>query len=489
MSLSSAVNTAQAIFRNTGEQSSVISKNIANAGNANYVRRSAVVATTMYGAQVVTTERAQNDALLRQTLDSTAGSSGQETLLAGLEQLQALLGGNDYELAPSTYIAELRDSLQAFAAKPGELSLAETAINTAQDVARSLNTASEGVQSLRAQADREIETSVATLNDLLAQFKIANDAVTSATAVNGDPNDALDQRETLTKQISEIIGVTAVTRTNNDMVLYTADGTTLFETSPRTVSFERIIAYGPATEGNPVYIDGVALDSGAGGNTTAQGSLAASLQLRDEIAPIFQNQLDEVARGLVTVFSEVDPLTPGSEMPGLFTWEPATPPAYTPAAGTVEPGIAATITVNTALLSSAGGDPMLLRDGGINGAAYIWNATGGSGYSDLLDGYVTGMDADMAFDTAAQLDDQASLMTYATDSVGWLEELRSNATTASENKAAMLQRATQAYQNETGVSLDEELSLLLDIEQSYKASTKLMSAVDEMLTALIEMAG
>nr|MBP8938800.1 hypothetical protein [Agrobacterium sp.] len=36
-------------------------------------------------------------------------------------------------------------------------------------------------------------------------------------------------------------------------------------------------------------------------------------------------------------------------------------------------------------------------------------------------------------------------------------------------------------------SLDEELSLLMDIEQSYKAATKLVTTVDEMLKSLMDM--
>jgi flagellar hook-associated protein FlgK len=38
------------------------------------------------------------------------------------------------------------------------------------------------------------------------------------------------------------------------------------------------------------------------------------------------------------------------------------------------------------------------------------------------------------------------------------------------------------------VNLDEELTLLLDIEQSYKAATKILNAVDEMLKALLDIA-
>jgi flagellar hook-associated protein 1 FlgK len=52
----------------------------------------------------------------------------------------------------------------------------------------------------------------------------------------------------------------------------------------------------------------------------------------------------------------------------------------------------------------------------------------------------------------------------------------------------MLSRSTEAYSNSTGVNLDEELILLLDVEQSYKAASKLLSTIDEMLATLMEAA-
>ena len=483
MTLTSAVNSAKSVFSNVGEQSSVISKNIANTSNVNYVRRAAVIMTTPQGSQVITTERAQDEALQRKMFMSMSDSSGQDTLLQGLESLKSILGGNDYQLAPSTYMAQLYDSLEAYAAKPGELSLAQSAIATAQDVATSLNNASTAVQALRADADKNIESDVAKLNSLLAQLKVANDSVVNQTAIGGDPNNALDQRDTLVKGISEIVGITVVKRDNNDLVLYTSDGTTLFETEPRKVTFAATNGYGAATVGNQVYVDGAPITSGKNGNTSAQGSLAALVQLRDDVAPVFQKQLDEVARALITVFKETAAANP--DMPGLFTWSGGTAPA----AGTTVPGIAGSIKVNPALLSSAGGNPTLLRDGGINGAAYVKNTTAGSGYSEQLSKFLVSLDGDMVFDPTTQLDASSSVMTFATDSVGWLEQYRSSATNGSENKTAMLLQSQQAYSDKTSVSLDEELSLLLDVEQSYKAATKLVTAVDEMLQALIAMAG
>ncbi len=485
MSLTSALNTAQAIFRNTGEQTSVISTNIANDGNANYVRRAPVVTNTIYGASTVNTERAQQMALLRQLTGATSASSAQDTLLNGLTTLSNALGGNDYELSPSTYLAELQNSLEAFAASPGEYTLAATVVTDAQDVANSLNTAAATVQKLRTDADAEIVTQVKELNRLLGEFQVVNDAVVKATAIGADPSDALDTRDTLLKDISEIVGIDASSRANGDMVIYTSDGTTLFETVPRSVTFTRTLAYDATVTGNQIYVDGVAIGTGDGGNTDAEGSLSALLQLRDEIAPTFQTQLDEVARGLIEAFAETDPLGVAADMPGLFTWSGGT--ALT--SGTVEPGLAGSIKVSSAVIASSGGDPMLVRDGGINGATYKWNTANNSGYTTLLMGYADALDADRAFDATADLKTSMSVMTFASGSIGWLEELRSNATTASDNKVALYEKSFQSYSSETGVNLDEELSLLLDVEQSYKASAKLVSTIDEMLQAVLAMAG
>ncbi len=62
MSLTSALNSVQSIFNTTGQQSSIVSTNIANVGNSDYVRREASVTTSLSGAQVVSISRAQETA-------------------------------------------------------------------------------------------------------------------------------------------------------------------------------------------------------------------------------------------------------------------------------------------------------------------------------------------------------------------------------------------------------------------------------------------
>lgn len=488
MSLASALSTAQSIFTNSGTQSGVVSKNIANAQNPDYVRRSAVVVTGGNGAVIDEIVRAQNSPLLRQTIESSSVASGQATLLAGLTEIKNLMGGNDSEISPAKLITAFRNNLDAFTSKANDTGLGGAVISTAQDLASGLNTAADKLQKIRKDADDQIKQDVDTLNALLAKFEAVNNQVKNATASGADANDALDERDGLLKKISEIVGVTSYVRGDNDMVLYTSDGVTLFEAVPRKVTFQATAAFDASTVGNGVYIDGVALKPGVSGNTTAKGSLQALMQVRDTVAPIFQSQLDEIARGLITVFAETGPTGLLVPQTGLFTYKDPAGVQQTaiPAAGAVVPGIASRIFVNPVVVPPAG-TPDKLRDGGINGAAYVVN-TGGSSYRDLLDKYNESLEGPMTFDTNTQIADAPDLLSFAADSMGWLEQLRSTATASDETKTALLTRTLEAYSSSTGVSLDEELSLLLDIEQSYKAGTKLMATVDEMMQALLDIA-
>ncbi len=117
-----------------------------------------MLTTSLNGAQVVQINRAQEDALLRQYLKSSSQDSAQQTLLGGLEDLKSIMGGNDYETSPSTYLGVFQEKLQAFRTTPGCTVAAQGAITAALDVANSLNNASQSVQDVRANADKEIAT-------------------------------------------------------------------------------------------------------------------------------------------------------------------------------------------------------------------------------------------------------------------------------------------------------------------------------------------
>jgi flagellar hook-associated protein 1 FlgK len=135
--------------------------------------------------------------------------------------------------------------------------------------------------------------------------------------------------------------------------------------------------------------------------------------------------------------------------------------------------------------SSVGGSASVLRDGGAGGPGYVAN-TGGASYSGLLIRYSQNLDKPIAFDPAAGAGSNARVLTYSTNAISSFEAARKDASDAADNKNALMTRTTQALSNSTGVNIDEEMSMLLDLEHSYQASARMISTVDQMLGALLD---
>ena len=479
MSLSSALSIAQSSIRNTARQTSIVSRNVLEANNPDYSRRMAVA--TNDGARSIEIQRAANEQLFRQNLQALSSWNGQSTLYNGMERLNLSVNGIENASSPATALGKLQEALHLYSAAPSNRNLAETTLDAAREVVRTLNDGTSAIQSFRSVADQEISTAVGELTNLLADLEKANNAVIAGTRSGRDVTDALDQRDATLKKIAEYVPISTFTRGDNDMVVLTKDGSTLFETVPRSISFTPTSIYAPGTTGGKVFIDGVPVDLAAGGNTSASGRIAGMIQLRDGITVTMQSQLDEIARGLITAFAETSPTNALPPAAGLFTWSgaPAVP-------GTLVNGLAGQIRLNPMIDSAQGGNPELLRDGGANGAGYVHNIDGNASYSGLLIAYGERIDAPMTFDPVTGIDPTSSLSDYSTAAIGWFDGMRKEASNAADSKEALAVRTAEALSNETGVNVDMEMSLLLDLEHSYEASSRLIRAVDEMLAALLD---
>ncbi len=238
------------------------------------------------------------------------------------------------------------------------------------------------------------------------------------------------------------------------------------------------------TTGNAVLVDGVPVTGADAPMPISAGKLAGLATLRDETAPTYQAQLDEMARGLVESFAESDQSGGGgADLAGLFTWSGG--PAV-PASGTLSSGIAETLTVNSAVVSSQGGSLSKLRDGGINGASYKYNTTGAASYSDHLAGLVDQFSATRSFSTTSGLEASGSLTDFASASVGWLENQRQSTSDTADYQGTLLTRVSTSLSNAVGVNLDDEYALQLQLEQSYQASSKLINVINTMFQTLLD---
>lgn len=461
MSLSSALLTAKSSLAATSKQTSVVSRNISGAKDADYSRRTASLVSGPYGSLYVGISRSADEAMFNRYIQSNSAASASSTLADGLDRLSALYSADNYSGSPSGLIGDLRDALQTYAASPSNSALGDSVVSVAQ--------------SLRNDADREIADSVANINDLLAKFEKANQDVVGGTRMGRDVSDYLDQRDALLKQLSGEIGITTMMRGDNDMVIFAENGVTLFETTARKVTFEQSAVLTPGVAGKAVTVDGVPLSHDTFDQPFGTGRLSGLLQLRDQM------QLDEIARGLVTVFAESDQTGSSPDQTGLFSWS-GSPPL--PGAD-LSAGIAGTIEVSVPFIASEGGSALLLRDGGANGANYKYNVQGAAGFSDRLRALNEAFSEPMVFDAAAGISSSSSLIGYSASSLGWLEGKRQKANSEFTYNGTVASQADFALSNATGVDIDTEMALLLDLEHSYQASSRVLTTVSAMLDDLL----
>ena len=484
--LSTALNLARSSLATVSGQTAVTSRNISNVSNTDYSRKSAVVVSLSSGSLAITGyTRAADKLLLDKLLGSTSNSAASDAILSGIQRLSDTIGDPQSQTSPSGMLGKFQVALQTYEQNPADQSLAQTAIQSAGDLVRSLNDATTAIQDVRKQADTGMSGSVDRINNLLQQFKVANDAIVRGTGSSADLTDSLDTRDKTMKLLSEEMGIRAVTRANNDVALYTDSGVTLFETVPRTVTMQATTSMMAGTSGNAVYVDGVDVSSPSSSMAIRSGTLYGLAKLRDDVAVVYQSQMDEVARGLIEAFAESDQsATPSlADATGMFSYSGS--PAV-PASGVAVSGLAGDIRLNPAVDPAQGGLASRMRDGGINGAAYSYNAAGSSGFSGRLSSLINSLDESRGFDPSTNLESQGSLKTFGSASSAWLESLRQQATSASDLQTTVKTRSSDALQRVNGVNLDDEMTVMLELERSYQASAKIISTVGSMLDMLMQ---
>ncbi|UPT94618.1 flagellar hook-associated protein FlgK [Bradyrhizobium barranii subsp. apii] len=490
MSLTAALDSARASLMASGIQSSTISRNIAGASAAGYSRKIAVLDNLPgAGVYVAAIQRAASSGLYNNVLIATSGSAKQNAILDGLQKISASTV-DDPELgqSPAAQLNKLKQALQQYANAPDNTTLAQAAVTSAKDMATALNQATKTVQTLRQGADADMATSVGNINQLLTQFDKVNTAIVKGTIAGDDVTDYLDQRDNIVSKMSQEVGVSMTLRANGDAALYTDSGVVLFDKTARSVSFAATNIYTPGTTGNAVYIDGVPVTGANSVMPIKTGKLAGLAQLRDNATVTYQSQLDEVARGLVESFKEVDQSGAAlPDRPGLFTY-PGSPAM--PASATVSVGLAGSISVAASVDPAQGGNPNLLRDGAISGnVAYRYNTTGNGGYSTRLQQLIGNMDASQPFDATTQGKPSGSLIDFAASSTSWIENQRKAADDNATYQNTLLDRSSAGLSNVSGVNMDDEMSLMLQVERTYSASSKIISTVDQMLQSLLAAVG
>lgn len=491
MGLTNAWDVATTSLATNASLTSIVSRNISNAQNATGYVSAKVgnLVTGSSGAAIVQSIRdLANASLFNAMLSGTSANASAQALSSGVTNLQQTVAdaatttsSTTAAQSPAALLQQLQSALSAYAASPGSTSVAGAVLTAAQNMAAGLNQASATVASVRETADQNMTAAVADINSQLASFQTINDSIVKGLATGADVSDLQDQRDTILQSLSKDIGVSTVSQSNGGMAIYTDSGAVLFDVTARSVTMQATSAYSASTVGAAVYVDGVPVTGANATMPIQSGALAGLADLRDNVAPQYQAQLDSIAGGLINAFAETNQST-GGQLPGLFTYSGAT---ALPGSSLIA-GLSGAIAVSSAVDPSQGGSLNLIRDGGINGSAYDQNSSGASGFSTVIQNDVAALSASRTFPAAGGLTTSASVTGYIQNSASWLDGQYQSASNQASYQTTLLSQASQALSNVTGVNIDSQMSQMLALEHSYQASAKLISTINAMFGSLLQ---
>jgi flagellar hook-associated protein 1 len=179
MSLGSALATAMAGLRANQAALSIVSSNVGNAQTPGYVTQGTIQVQTLTGdlgasVDVLGVNRQLNQFIQNQLRTETSGGTYADQIASVLNQLQSVYGTPGEDGTLENAYSNFTTALQALQTTSGSASSQITALTAAQALAQQLNASTEGIQTLRSNAEQDINISVGQANDAMAQIAEIN---------------------------------------------------------------------------------------------------------------------------------------------------------------------------------------------------------------------------------------------------------------------------------------------------------------------------
>ncbi|MCB1366722.1 MAG: flagellar hook-associated protein FlgK [Rhodobacteraceae bacterium] len=483
MSVSGSLFNAYSGLVASARMAEAVSHNVANALTPGYGRREVELTAAGLngrgaGVRIADIRRDVNAAAIADRRLAEADLDGAGSRSEALGRLEQAIGIPGEAGSLSDLVTRFETALSAAESRPDSDVRLQNVLFAARDLTNAVNRISDTTQTLRMEADHDIDVAVGMLNATLGQVAELNRDIRVQTRAGQDVNGLLDQRQVLVDQISGLVPIRVLPRDHGEIAIMTTGGASLLDgvtgelgfTGAGLITTDMSLASG-ALSGLTLRGKEVAIGSGTG--PFAGGRLAALFDIRDRIAPATSAGIDAFARDLAERLETpgLDPtLPPGSA--GLFT------DASNPTDPALEAGLAGRLAVNIAADPDAGGALWRLRDG--LGAAL----PGEVGDNRLLSGFAAALaalrvPASGAFGASAR-----SLSGLAGDLAGRTGADRLQSEDRESYAAARFQQL-QGLEADSGVDTDQEMQKLLLIENAYAANARVVSTVDEMLKTIL----
>lgn len=476
MSLIGALSIANGSLANINRQFAVLSQNVANANTPGYAAETATQESvtadgTGLGVRSGPATRSVDTALQARLLVQNADVTNLQTQQSALSAIDAVQGtpGDGSDLA--SLLGDLQDQFSTLLNSPDSEPQQDQVVASATTLANGINTLSNAYTAQRQSAQDDLVAAVGTLNTTLGTIGQLSDQIVALKAGGQSTADLENQRDAAVQTLSQLVQVKTLLQPNGDMLVTTAGGMALPTRGGAALQTSSAIVLPQAS-----YPGSVPAITFGGTDVTSQltgGRIGADVTLRDKTLPTFQAELDTFSQNLQSRFTAQ----------GLTL--------FTNPSGNV-PGQSATIQVNPDVTQT----PSLVRDGdpptsntlaGYTGVIsnvlhYAFGADVSPGVAQPA--FVTtglGPDGSVTLPFAAP----ATLGDFATAMLA--SQAQTSATVANQTTIEQGVQTTLAGQLSAGsaVNMDTEMSQMIQLQNSYGVSAKMIATIQAMWTQLI----
>jgi len=440
-----ALNATQAALNAT-------SNNIANSNTAGYTREVAEMSeneeqltggTVVGGGVSLDSIQSVRDELLNlQIQQQTSRQSAADTESSSLQSIQSLFSSTGSDIA--TTLSAFSSSLIQLSASPSNAATQESVLTVGQNLAQSFNSTADGLISAQNSADQQVTTTVAQINSLTQQIAQLNSELSPSVMAQQNGGTIEDQRDQLVQQLSSLVNI-SVTQSSDGEVITTGNGSPL-------VMGGQSFNLQTTTGSNGLQ---QVLDSNGNNITSAisGGELGGTLQIRDQTIPGFLNSLNTLASQFATAFNSAQAQgydASGNSGQSFFNI----------------PSNAANAAASISVAITSGSQIAVSSDGSAGSNGNVANLS-----ASLSNALPSGQSATNAYST----------LVYQVGSAA------SNASNKSSALSQSILQLTNQQSSVSGVNIDEETTNLIRYQTAYEAAARIVSTVQALSQATINM--
>ncbi|WP_263139186.1 flagellar hook-associated protein FlgK [Pseudomonas sp. RIT-PI-AD] len=206
--------------------------NISNVNTPGYSRQQSVQQSNLpqftgagyvgTGSHVVDVRRLASEFLSGQLRGATSQNSELQAFQGQIEQLDSLLSSGTTGISPA--LQSFFTSLQTASQDPSSIAAREAVLTQSQSLASSFNTVYDQLDKQNTMINQQLGALTTQINSMANSVANYNQAIVSARATGSEPNDLLDARDEVVRQMSEMIGVQSVAQNDGSINLFIGTG-------------------------------------------------------------------------------------------------------------------------------------------------------------------------------------------------------------------------------------------------------------------------